>query len=696
MFRFCEDFFQANEPSISDITNKWEFFRGILANCLESLNNRIHTVKPSIIMKNSIQPAAVLSVESEAANRIFSQSKLMIALVKSSPMGPPEPEGTRQVVISLPVGGKLLNFNRKSGDMLSQVLSRMRISCAKALKESAAEPAADASPARKVQKGVKSPLPQPDIMFMSSASGVVAEMTLGGALEVATGIKVDMDEYQIVLDPPVVTTLELENHIWTGFPVVATWSCSGAREEEFEFEWRIVSPTSNEVVESIKGGQVFTPSPHHTGHFLEVRCFHPRFPQFYLSHTSLDRIADFPDSKCARLDAPLPTPSRDIIRVATFNILAQPYMRTPLAQDNYYTHLYNSWHITEWTRRCPLIMREMIDTDSDVYCLQEVAGGAHETQIKRLLSATHDWHFFGKESLANNGNPIGVSISLRRDKFEVITESKFNLGVGDDGLFNSMLTEAEREGIRTQFGELFFGPVLKGIHTVAGIVHARSKTDGRDILVANTHLFFHPFGGHIRILQGLCLMRKLAELRAAIARPDYPLPAVIVCGDFNSRPDSGSFKVMSSGSIEAANVDWQYGRSFRSEKYATEGVADGVLVGNGATDATPPGDGDEAATATVVTGVELPPVHGLDLTHTLDNRHVPSKVPELTHATASFRSTLDYIFYSGDVLEAMEGEGTGSSLPELTNSDVNRMGGLPFDYYGSDHVLVCGDLRLRQ
>jgi mRNA deadenylase 3'-5' endonuclease subunit Ccr4 len=76
-------------------------------------------------------------------------------------------------------------------------------------------------------------------------------------------------------------------------------------------------------------------------------------------------------------------------------------------------------------------------------------------------------------------------------------------------------------------------------------------------------------------------------------------------------------------------------------------------------------------------------------------RFVPSTIPELTHATASFRSTLDYIFYSLESFDPIEGPGTGSSVPALTHAEVDKMGGLPFDYYGSDHVLVCGDIRFK-
>ena len=628
-------------------------------------------------------PAATVSVESEATNRILSRSS-GLALIQTGSLVDSTDPPSHQMVISLFVGGKLLNFNRKSSDLITQVLSRMRISCAKAFRELAKGPDGSAPP-KKMQKGESSPLNEPEISFFDSAAVALSEGTLREVVDQAVSLRIDGSVYKLVRDPPLVTSLEVESHLWEGFPVVASSSFTGAHEDEFTFEWRIIDPNTETVVDTIHAGQVFVPSSVHVGKFLELRCFHPAYPEFYMSFSHPDRISEFPGPQKARLSTPLEPTTSDVIRVSTFNILAQPYLRTPLAQDVYYTHLHKCWGLTEWPRRLPLILREMLDTDSDIYCLQEVAGGSHETQLRRALSSTHDWHFFGKASAANNGNPIGVSISLRRSKFEVVSELRLNLGKGEDGLFQSMLTENERNAITEQFGEAFFGPVMNGLHTCAGVVHARTIPDGRDVIIANTHLFFHPFGGHIRILQGLSLMRKLEELRRSIAGEGKALPAVIVCGDFNSRPDSGSFKVMDSGSIEAEHIDWQYGKSYRYEVYTKSEEAT----------ETPSGEEDEAATATLTSTAELQPVKGIDLNHGMQIGHVPSLIPELTHATASFRSTLDYIFFTKDSVDVVEGPGTGSSLPQFTNEEADRMGGLPFDYYGSDHVLVCGDVRLK-
>lgn len=630
-------------------------------------------MKPQI--NGSRTSAAILAIpESDPSSRIFARSNTLVALIrsKSDPTVSDDP-----IIIQMPVGLKLLNFRRRPDDALEQVLQRMRISCAKALKEANVSQSAT-SPDRKKTKNNPPEESPVEISFLASDETPIVGGTLVDAVRETRCIRINSSDYTVVLDPPLCSTLSIDTGLWSGFPVVVTGSFEGADESEFIMEYRIIAGDSDEVIETaakVDGYEyVFVPEDKHIGHFLEVKCYHPRHPEFYQSVVSTERIARFSGPVQARLTKPLPPTDSQTVRVATFNILAQPYIRTALAQDIYYTHLHKCWHLTEWSRRCPLILREILDTDSDIICLQEVAGGAHEAQIRRVLSSTHDFSFFGKSSVANNGNPIGVSISLRKSKFQVIETERWNLGSGDDSILLSMLSEDEKAEVRRKFGDSFFETVLKGIHTVAGVVRAKHVITGQEISVANTHLFFHPFGGHVRILQGVCLMRKLARLRASHATCK---PGIIVCGDFNSRPDSGSFHVMNGGEIDASHSDWQYGKSFRFDQFQE----------------------DEAGGATKTESIDVVensgPTTGVDLKHDLVIDHIPSTIPELTHATASFRSTLDYIFYTKDMFEGLEGPDTGSSIPELTHAEADRMGGLPFDHYGSDHVLVCGDLSLK-
>ncbi|CAK0788427.1 unnamed protein product, partial [Prorocentrum cordatum] len=56
------------------------------------------------------------------------------------------------------------------------------------------------------------------------------------------------------------------------------------------------------------------------------------------------------------------------------------------------------------------------------------------------------------------------------------------------------------------------------------------RHQSRVLIVANTHLFYHPGAPHVRLLQVACLLahcEQLMEEHAAEA------PAVLLCGDYN-------------------------------------------------------------------------------------------------------------------------------------------------------------------
>ena len=73
---------------------------------------------------------------------------------------------------------------------------------------------------------------------------------------------------------------------------------------------------------------------------------------------------------------------------------------------------------------------------------------------------------------------------------------------------------------------------------VCQIVRLRPRQSGpqcpkpQSILVANTHLFYHPMADHVRVLQAYAICHKLEEIRREGQHPD-PL---LICGDFNSIP----------------------------------------------------------------------------------------------------------------------------------------------------------------
>jgi protein angel len=66
----------------------------------------------------------------------------------------------------------------------------------------------------------------------------------------------------------------------------------------------------------------------------------------------------------------------------------------------------------------------------------------------------------------------------------------------------------------------------------------------RGFCVANTHLLYNPKRGDIKLLQ---LVKLLAELDQMV--PDFHSTPIILCGDFNARPNSFMYKFISQGYV---------------------------------------------------------------------------------------------------------------------------------------------------
>ncbi|XP_026845773.1 2',5'-phosphodiesterase 12 isoform X2 [Drosophila persimilis] len=170
------------------------------------------------------------------------------------------------------------------------------------------------------------------------------------------------------------------------------------------------------------------------------------------------------------------------------------------------------------------------------------------------------------------------------------------------------------------------------------------KTD-KYMLVANTHLYFHPDADHIRLLQiGFALtyieyLHKQSVKEHNITDPQNI--GLIFCGDFNSVPDCGVYKLMTEQFVDKQFSDWC-------------------------------SNPDEA-----VVDVELAQ---------------PFKMfsacgkPRYTNYTALFSGCLDYIFCQQDRFELLQ------CLPLPTEEQLTAHTAIPSICFPSDHIALVADL----
>jgi len=73
---------------------------------------------------------------------------------------------------------------------------------------------------------------------------------------------------------------------------------------------------------------------------------------------------------------------------------------------------------------------------------------------------------------------------------------------------------------------------------------------GVHLLLANTHLFFHPKADLIRLIQAIISTKHLEKLKNDLVKMEnVKKVSILLGGDFNSDPPSWAFKYVSSKSI---------------------------------------------------------------------------------------------------------------------------------------------------
>ena len=79
---------------------------------------------------------------------------------------------------------------------------------------------------------------------------------------------------------------------------------------------------------------------------------------------------------------------------------------------------------------------------------------------------------------------------------------------------------------------------------------------GEHMLLANTHLFFHPKADFIRLLQAMASIKYLEKLKFELQSTNKQIKKlrIIFGGDFNSDPPSKAFKYIFTQNIPIEDV----------------------------------------------------------------------------------------------------------------------------------------------
>ncbi|KAI3620722.1 hypothetical protein CBS9595_002689 [Malassezia furfur] len=360
-----------------------------------------------------------------------------------------------------------------------------------------------------------------------------------------------------------------------------------------------------------------------------------------------------PEREWIAIDHDVPPPGDDepdtTFAVLSYNVLCEKYATRQMYG---YTP---SWALV-WDYRKEFILQEIMSYNADICCLQEVEMGQYEDYFAPKLQQSDYEGLFWPKSRAR---------TMREDERKHVDGCATFFNTRQYRLVDKQLIEFNQIALqRPDFKktEDIFNRVMTK-DNVAAIALLEHRATGAKLLLANAHVHWDPEFRDVKLVQAAMLMEQLetignrfarmptqTQLEPGVVPPKYAngkqIPMVI-CGDFNSTPDSGVYEFLSRGDTAPDHPDFMdhtYGT------YTSEG-----------------------------------------LHHNYALRSAYGNIGELpvTNWTPGFRGVIDYIWYSSNTLA-----NTGV-LGEVDPAYLSRVVGFPNAHFPSDHICMLAEFKVK-
>ncbi|AFZ79147.1 endonuclease/exonuclease/phosphatase family member protein [Theileria equi strain WA] len=369
----------------------------------------------------------------------------------------------------------------------------------------------------------------------------------------------------------------------------------------------------------------------------------------------------------------------DDLRVMSFNILSPTYISSSDAISRFFP--YCPLEYLDYNYRTQLILREILNLSPKILCTQECSSRVYREYLKPSLSNNYDSWL----TLKTGNSDEGCATFIHKDFL-------FNLEHLDLS-FKEVIKSDEYKFIRDNVAQnwlLFDDRYFDRYHTIYQFGCFRKRNDdSKFVFLANTHLYFHPMGRHIRLLQAYVLLREMEKFKKKMSlKYSFDIEKdsfTLICGDFNSFPGETVYKFMTNGFIPYNHQDWKFG-SFYLHLLSKHSL--GEIFGYDRTNLS------------VAESYRKP---SEDYTKDLDiesirNSHEYLFVEDyqgyseayigrellFTNFVQTFKGTLDYIYHSKNIK-------VKRVLPGITSEEAQEHTGLPSKLYPSDHLSIAAD-----
>lgn len=235
-------------------------------------------------------------------------------------------------------------------------------------------------------------------------------------------------------------------------------------------------------------------------------------------------------------------------RVVSYNLLADYYADSDFSRKELFPYCPPFALAIDYRKL--LFVRELMGYNADICCLQEVDAKVFDLDLTLCLGETGLDGILQKKGTTAEG----VATFYNRNKFSLIQSYGFNLS---DNMSTQPYFQELYDKIKSN--EKLCERMLS-LSTALQVTVLKSKANEQYLIVANTHLYFHPDADHIRLLQiGFFMLYVKHIYQTTITELNLTEKqlSIIFCGDFNSVPECGIYKLMTEKFVPDDFIDFQ-------------------------------------------------------------------------------------------------------------------------------------------
>ncbi|KAK7200750.1 Endonuclease/Exonuclease/phosphatase family [Novymonas esmeraldas] len=585
--------------------------------------------------------------------------------------------------------------------------------------------------------------PGPVVLASSEGTGPYTELNPQLPSRVfwrlAQVLRVHETDARVLYNVPTITSVASPGTPYVGLPLACgDVSVLFAAQENVCYEWCVVAEGSASLRSTHHGeapfrvvgtAPTFTPTRDLLGKALLLRVSLDPVTGLWTELRLPDAVRPLPPP-VARWQATTAAVHYPAFRVVTYNILYDDFCTSKSSKAKIYPFATDD--ILDLENRKVRIVQELLAYHADLVCLQECGRDVFQSYLLPVLRACgYDGVYCNKSGSVKEG----CGFLFRTSRFTLVESASTPLHF--DTLSRMFPALAERVAACAELKE-----ALSAVTSIGARLVLRETTSGREVVLGNTHLFYHANACHIRILQTYMLLHWLHSATvlggsgsgsggaAAAAATSTPAPQrpLILCGDFNCTHPTGAYRLCTTGQVEAEHPSWEKGKLFwwgcsrllgydaehlgellgeetvlpqatvarkdfkRHRKSTASATPVAAVEGKAEVDApvrsatteaqgSAPEEGGGRVVANVLReALYAPRVRLQDAYHRTD--------PSLpwTNFTLTFREVIDYIFFSEDSLEVLR------TVPIPPEEELTENFALPNKKYPSDHVALIADL----